>query len=340
MPQMKFQYDIFLGHGAADSSFAKRLYHYLSARCRVFLDLETLIPGDRWQEEVPKAQKSSLMSVLIISHDSGSSYYEQEEIAAAIELSKDKDSEHRVVPLFLHPPESLRDVPYGLRRIHGIVKKKKTSTRMIAEGLIDLVEAVKKKYIGVPQTLEEDYLNAEESYLTGDNTRLGDRLDFEKLVNKLIMRHLRTAYVASVVYVDLDDLTKINKWHGESVGDEVIKAVNALFFEATHKYPAIKWGTDEFLCCYHNLPNRDVIRLAEQLRRQVREFAWDSLSPGLHVTASCGVAQYKHGEMARDWILRAILGCQAAKRGGGDMVLPGPQYLPQHVNRDYEFYDS
>jgi len=67
-----------------------------------------------------KAQRESLITVGLISPKTESSYYQREETAAAIDLSRHHNYVHRVVPIYLHYADIPIDVPYGLRRLHGI----------------------------------------------------------------------------------------------------------------------------------------------------------------------------------------------------------------------------
>jgi hypothetical protein len=116
---IEYQWDIFLAHAGPDGDIADRLYDKLAGRCRVFLDSRSLQLGDDWDLELAKAQRHSRVSVVVVSPDTGSAYYQREEIAAAIALARVEA--HRVIPLFVRGagPAS-NDVPYGLRLKHGL----------------------------------------------------------------------------------------------------------------------------------------------------------------------------------------------------------------------------
>lgn len=113
------KYHIFIAYSAADREAALRLYRALSSKCSVFMD-ESLRPGDQWDDQLPKAQRESLITVVLISPQTKSAHYQKDEIAAAIELSRRPDSNHRVVPVYINCSDTTGDIPYGLRRIQRI----------------------------------------------------------------------------------------------------------------------------------------------------------------------------------------------------------------------------
>lgn len=114
-------FDVFIAHAAGDHDSALRLFRILDQKYRVFLASESLIPGDAWNREIAKAQRESGMTLVLVSTSTNAAFYEQEEIASAIALSRDPAHSHRVVPLYLGG-EMPADVPYGLRQLHSIVQ--------------------------------------------------------------------------------------------------------------------------------------------------------------------------------------------------------------------------
>src|SRR5689334_8546276 len=95
------QWDFFIAHASADRELAEQLYDVLTSDSRTFLDSRCLVPGDNWDTELIKAQRNSLITVVLISKNTGEAYYEGEEIATAIEMSRGEDKRHRVVPVLL-----------------------------------------------------------------------------------------------------------------------------------------------------------------------------------------------------------------------------------------------
>jgi hypothetical protein len=106
MPQ---QWDFFLAHAGADAQAAEDLYQHLVRHARVVLDSHSLLSGDDWSRELPRAQRGSLISVVLISRVAEHAYSEKEEIATAIQVARQDPQRHRVVPAFLARPTASRD---------------------------------------------------------------------------------------------------------------------------------------------------------------------------------------------------------------------------------------
>ena len=101
MPSEQYEWDFFIAHAGADKRPAEKLYDYLKPKSRVFLDCRSLVLGDDWDTELRRAQKTSLVTVVLISEKTEAAYYQREEIAAAIALARANAAQHRVVPVFL-----------------------------------------------------------------------------------------------------------------------------------------------------------------------------------------------------------------------------------------------
>jgi hypothetical protein len=117
---MATTFDYFIAHASADSAAAKKLFDLLGGKPRVFLSSECLVLGDKWDSEILRAQKASLLSVVLISSHTDDAWYEREEVVAAIRMARKEDLAHRVVPVYLHGYQSDEDSPYGLSRVQGL----------------------------------------------------------------------------------------------------------------------------------------------------------------------------------------------------------------------------
>ena len=139
-------WDIFIAHAGADGAAAEELYDRLQGRARVFLDTRCLEVGDNWDEELARAQRASLMSVVLVSSRTEHAYYQREEIAAAIDLARRGDGGHRVVPVYLDPGARAGDsVPYGLRLKHGLEVHEGAGMSAVADALIEALARLREK---------------------------------------------------------------------------------------------------------------------------------------------------------------------------------------------------
>jgi uncharacterized protein YjbI with pentapeptide repeats len=109
----------------------------LSQTSRVFLDSICLLAGENWDDALSQAQRLSLITVVLISRNTGDAYYQREEIATAIEMSRAEASPHRVVPVLLEDVRNA-DVPYGLRRKHSIALDSR-GLQAVAAALTDVL---------------------------------------------------------------------------------------------------------------------------------------------------------------------------------------------------------
>lgn len=139
------KWDFFLAHAGPDLEFAEKLYILLNGKARVFLDSKNLDYGDLWPIKLAEAVKKSLITVIIISENSNKAYYQREEIAIAIEMSRAEDDRHRVIPLYI---STNYETPYGLKLTHSIFLSKTKGIEDVAEKLLELCAKIKRKKSG------------------------------------------------------------------------------------------------------------------------------------------------------------------------------------------------
>jgi hypothetical protein len=131
------EWDFFIAHASADQGRAEELYALLYPSSRVFLDSRCLLLGDNWDAELSKAQSRSRITIVLISSHTNDAYYEREEIATAIDMSRGDAGRHRVVPILLEDVGN-EAVPYGLRRKHSITLDAR-GMQAVAAALTDLL---------------------------------------------------------------------------------------------------------------------------------------------------------------------------------------------------------
>jgi len=131
-------YDFFLAHAGPDAAQAERLYDLLSAKGTIFLDTKSVRLGDAWDNAIAEAQRSSRVTVVLVSAGTDAAFYQQEEIATAIDMARMDSTKHRVVPVYLGTFPSNR-VPYGLRRLQGLKVSGAITLQQVAERLLTLL---------------------------------------------------------------------------------------------------------------------------------------------------------------------------------------------------------
>jgi diguanylate cyclase (GGDEF)-like protein len=144
----------------------------------------------------------------------------------------------------------------------------------------------------------------------------------------------------SLIMVDVDELTIINKQYRKGVGDEVLSAISKILQDESNAESSGRCGDDTF---YIFLPGLDVSEAsiaAENLRIYIQTYSWSSIARGLRVTCCFGVAQMSRNEPVRDWIIRAVSGLISAKDSGRNKTEVGPDYLSVKQSREFSDYYS
>jgi uncharacterized protein YjbI with pentapeptide repeats len=120
-------------------SIAERLYDLLAPQARVFLDTRTIRLAEAWDSQISEAQAASRVTAAVISSHSSDSYFLRVEIQKAISMSRQPGSVHRLVPVFLEPPDQLKNTPYGIELLQGLHLYTPENAAEVAQSLIDLL---------------------------------------------------------------------------------------------------------------------------------------------------------------------------------------------------------
>jgi hypothetical protein len=139
------QWDFFIAHAGPDTVRAEQLYALLKPHARVFLDSQCLELGDAWDEALGVAQKDSMITVVLVSPGTPSAYYQREEIAGAVHLSRQAGRHHRVIPIYTDPAQPV-DIPFGLRRLHAITLSDEVSLRSASARLLRTFDRDRAKF--------------------------------------------------------------------------------------------------------------------------------------------------------------------------------------------------
>jgi hypothetical protein len=164
-------WDFFIAYASPDRKRSEELYSALSSRSRVFLDSRCLLPGDNWAAELSRAQSRSRVTLVLISEQTDEAYYQNEEIATGIDMSRCEGARHRVVPIFLARVPG-QAVPYGLRRKHSLFLNS-DGMQAVAASLLGLLDSLK----GMPLNRAP----SAEAAAAGKVREICSRLSYEKL---------------------------------------------------------------------------------------------------------------------------------------------------------------
>lgn len=154
-------------------------------------------------------------------------------------------------------------------------------------------------------------------------TGLHNRYWLDNTLPRLIKRHERNGEPLSLIMTDIDLFKDFNTRYGHLCGDHVIHTVARVFTE--HLRPsemAARYGGDEFVILLPGVTLEHARHAAERLRLIVDE-AVVLMPDGAAVptpTISIGIAQFRQGNSADDFIAAADAAMYRAKERGRDMV--------------------
>ena len=154
---------------------------------------------------------------------------------------------------------------------------------------------------------------------------LAERDGLTGLYNRRAGEHLLTHLVGTpssadaLVMFDIDRFKAINDNHGHPVGDEVLRQIARRCETLLRRDDVFaRWGGEEFLLLVRGARAAGSVQLAETLRCAI---AATPIDPVGTITASFGVAVFRHGDTLASWIRRADEALYAAKAAGRDRVV-------------------
>ncbi len=150
------KWDFFISHAGADVASAEALFDVLKSSSRVFVDSHSLRPGDNWPQELAAAQGASQITLVLASSQTEKAYYQGEEIARAINMSREEGSSHRVIPIYLDDVKA--QVPFGLQVLQCISVSPSHDLSKIGTDLLQLLRELSPelKLVWHPASKDKD----------------------------------------------------------------------------------------------------------------------------------------------------------------------------------------
>lgn len=152
-------------------------------------------------------------------------------------------------------------------------------------------------------------------------TGLFNRRHFEEALGLELQRARTFGQTLCLALLDVDHFKRINDGFSHVVGDAVLRTIaQVLQRELRASDVAARYGGEEFgLILPHT--GLDGARIAaEKVRVAIATTAWNQLTPGREVTASLGLAEWRLGESATEFVRRADEALYAAKASGRNRV--------------------
>jgi diguanylate cyclase (GGDEF)-like protein len=125
----------------------------------------------------------------------------------------------------------------------------------------------------------------------------------------------------AVVMVDIDNFKRVNDTFSHMVGDEVLKVGAHLFRENLRGVDFVaRYGGEEFVMLLPETPSNGAILVCERIRREVEQYNWEAVRPGLKVTMSFGLCCDVGGKDHTEMLAKADAKLYEAKQNGRNQV--------------------
>lgn len=125
-----------------------------------------------------------------------------------------------------------------------------------------------------------------------------------------------------VIFIDIDYFKTINDTRGHDSGDRVLMEVADVLRRSVRQSDLLgRWGGEEFVLVCAGIGKSDGLRLAEKIRQQIEERAFEQDRLPLKVTISTGFAFVKPEENFEEAIKRADQALYLAKAAGRNCVI-------------------
>jgi two-component system cell cycle response regulator len=180
-----------------------------------------------------------------------------------------------------------------------------------------------KRIIDLQKELMESNRRLELLSITDGLTKLHNHRHFQDELARAFEESQRYHRPLSLVIADLDFFKKVNDTYGHAVGDEVLKAVSAIFQQSIRSTDlAARYGGEEFALMLPETELQDAIAFAEKLRSLVASSPIETQAGPIQLTISLGVASVPHSliHSAKELIITADKALYRAKKNGRNQV--------------------
>jgi len=153
-------------------------------------------------------------------------------------------------------------------------------------------------------------------------TAIANRRWLDVQYGRELQRARRYGHALTFVMIDVDHFKRVNDVYSHPVGDEVLRVIARLLRDGVRASDlAARYGGEEFALLLVETPLANALVICEKLRRQIEDYPWHHLHPGLSgVTISLGAAGVTVGPHTGDLARAADVQLLRAKREGRNRV--------------------
>lgn len=152
-------------------------------------------------------------------------------------------------------------------------------------------------------------------------TGLWNRHEFMRLMQEESRRAVRNRTHFCIAVIDIDCFEQLGERHGHLSGEAVLKEMAQLLeLERRATDSAARYDSGQFALLLPQAKLSTATVAIERLRHQIMRHEWSSVAPGLQLTVSAGVAEWKAGETLVQTLNRAQAALREAKAAGHNRV--------------------
>jgi diguanylate cyclase (GGDEF)-like protein len=149
---------------------------------------------------------------------------------------------------------------------------------------------------------------ADYDFLTGLYNRRGFIMEAEKFINDVkngnnkhkLKRRLKIRNF-SIIFIDLDDLKKINDIYGHKIGDRFIEVSADIFKNSLRGLDIVsRWGGDEFVIGLVDANEDEALKIANKIKNKLGKAKISRIKKDHKFTASFGVISAKSKRRGKD----------------------------------------
>jgi diguanylate cyclase (GGDEF)-like protein len=194
------------------------------------------------------------------------------------------------------------------------------------EYLLRELEAAKAESRKLTEQLRTANLQLLQESRTDSLTGLANRKRFEEFLQKELDRSFRYKRPISVLFVDLDNLKRVNDTHGHLEGSNLLKHVGEILKQNIRGSDlAARYGGDEFVAAVVETCGADAFEIAERIRQSIMATPYRTVQTDqeIRLSASLGVTSWEPSDLPthiKSLIEQADSAMYQAKRAGKNCV--------------------
>jgi len=153
-------------------------------------------------------------------------------------------------------------------------------------------------------------------------TGIYNRHYFDNALSHMVAGSARGKGTHALMFLDLDHFKVVNDTYGHYYGDIILREIAGLLASRTRKADVLcRIGGDEFALLISNIQSEELLRIAEETRKQIQAYQVPAGDEKITLGCSIGVAIISgHTNRPEEYLKQADIALYVAKRRGRNCV--------------------